>query len=328
MAIRAIIGFDHLPQNVTSWINYVTHGITRDTGLAAQNVITNGWIVSKATSAGAERVTVPLDEYLVAPVAKIWMGFRCRVVNNTNGAAGSVYLNGTYVYTVSNIPGVVNGTIAYHELSYNVTTGIVERWITVNGVTTKLADMALSAGLRAMTLGLEAKGSTANQLDWRDFYVSDDQGVAQGLPTGPLGPQTCSLITFDAASSPDFTTVPSNASLLTAINEPGAVPTTNIAVSALTKGQLTASLAPVVPAGSSVMAIELVGGVSSNSAAAAVCSGKLKSGSNELLGGSANCPVGSYNYNARFGVFHKSPAGVAWDNAAIDATDFVLTPDV
>lgn len=322
MAIRAVIGFEHLPQNDTSWINYVTHGITRNADLSAQTTIVNGWLKSNATASGAERVSIPLDPYLAAPVAKVWFGYRCRVTKNAKGGAGIVYLGGNYVLLDQSLPAT--GNTCYVEMSYEIATGVVERW--VDGV--KIANSACGTG-RSMLLGLEAKGSLNGQYDYRDFYICDDQGAAQGLPVGPLGPQIVAPVTFDSATGADWTTTPGGTALVDAISETGTVPTAKIATSnVVTKGNLTASLKSTIPGGSSVVAIELTAGASSASGATVNASAKLKSGSNELIGGFVNAPNGSYNYNNSLGVFHKNPAGGAWDNASIDATDLILTPDV
>lgn len=323
MAIRAVIGFEHLPQNDTSWINYASHGMTRNADLSAQNTIVNGWLVSNATSSGAERVNIPLDKYLAAPVGKIWFGFRHRATYNARGGAGIVYIGSSYVLLDTLIG--VTGTTSYLEFSYDIASGVVERW--VNGV--KIANAAATAGLRSLTLGLEAKGSLSGRYDYRDFYICDDLGQASGLPTGPLGPQVVVPVTLDSAAGADWTTTPGGTTLLDAISEPGSVPTSKIATSNVTtKGLLTASLKATIPANQSVTAIELTAGMSSATATPVNSLAKLKSGSNEIAGSLAVGPTGSYNYNNSLGVFHRNPAGGAWDNASIDATDLILTPDV
>lgn len=321
MAVKAIIGFEHLPQGDTSWINYATHGMFRGADLSAQNTIVNGWIVSNATSSGSERLNLPLDAYLAAPVAKIWFGYRCRCILNAKGGAGLVYLNGSYVLLDSLLP--VSGNTVYIEMSYEVATGTVERWI--DGV--KIANSATSTG-RTLTLGLESKGSLNGRYDYRDFYICDDQGAAQGLPIGPLGPQVTSPVTCDSADGADWTTTPGGTALVTAISEPGTIPTAKIATSnTTTRGPLTASLKATLPGGVIVTAIELLVGSSSAGGSAVLSATKLKSGANELAGKAVSGPSGSYNYNGSIGVFHKNPAGATWDNASIDATDFILTPD-
>jgi len=321
MAIRAVIGFEHLPQGVTSWINYATHGMTRNADLSAQNTLVNGWIVSNATSSGAERVSIPLDPYLVAPVNKIWFGYRCRIVLNAKGGAGLVYIGGSYVLLDTVIP--VSGNTVYLEFSYDVNTGVVERW--VNGV--QIANSAAGTG-RSMTLGLEAKGSLNGRYDYRDFYICDDQGAAQGLPVGPQGPQQVVPISIDAATGSDWTTTPGGTALVDAVYEVGSVPTAKIATSnTTTKGPLAASLKSTLPAGTIVTALEVVVGVSSNGAGPVTCTSKIKDGANEVVGKTFSGPSGSYNYNGSGGVFHKNPAGGTWDSASIDATDFIVTPD-
>jgi hypothetical protein len=321
MAVKAVIGFEHLPQGDTSWINYATHGMTRNADLSAQTTIVNGWLVSNATSSGAERVSIPLDSYLLTPVAKIWFGYRCRITKNAKGGAGLVYLNGTYVLLDTLLP--VTGNTCYIEMSFDPNTGTVERWI--DGV--KIANSAAGA-TRTMTLGLEAKGSLNGQYDYRDFYICDDQGAGQGFPIGPLGPQITVPITCDSASGSDWTTTPGGTALVDAISEPGAIPTTKIATSNVTtKGPLTASLKATIPGGTVITALELVAGISSAGAASVLCASKIKSGANEVAGRSIQGNVGSYNYNGSVGVFHKNPAGATWDAASIDATDFILSPD-
>lgn len=322
MAVRAIIGFDHLPQSDTSWINYATHGITRGADLSAQTTIESGWLVSKATSSGAERITIPLDKYLAAPVAKIWVGVRHRATLNAKGGAGLVYFGNSYVLLDTSVGNT--GTTSYIEFSYTIATGVIERW--VNGV--KIADSAATAGLRSLNFGLEAKGSLNGRYDYRDIYICDDQGLAQGFPIGPLGPQIAIPVTCDSAVGADWVTTPGGTTLVDAISEPGAIPTNKIATSDVnTKGPLTASLKATVPAGVTISAIEMVVGSSSAGASTVNSSTKLKSGSNELAGGLVQGPVGTYNYNGSVGVFHRNPAGTAWDSASLDATDFILTPD-
>lgn len=322
MAIRAVIGFEHLPQSDVSWINYASHGMTRGADLSAQNTIVNGWLQSNATASGAERVTIPLDAYLVAPVTKIWIGYRCRITLNARGGAGIVYIGGNYVLLDTLIP--VTGNTVYIEFSYDCTTGVVERW--VNGVA--LANVSAAAS-RSISFGLEAKGSLNGRYDYRDFYICDDQGAAQGLPVGPLGPQAVVPITIDSASGSDWTTTPGGTALVDAIYEAGSVPTAKIATSdTITKGPLTASLKSTLPAGTIVTALEITLGLSSNGASPVTCSTKIKNGANEVTGRTFNGPTGSYSYANSGGVFHKSPAGTSWDAASIDATDFIVTPDV
>lgn len=322
MAVRAIIGFEHLPQNDTSWINYASHDITRGADLSAQNTIVNGWLVSNATSSGAERVTIPLDKYLQAPVGKIWIGIRCRSTLNARGGAGIIYLNGTYVLLDSLIG--VTGSITHLEFSYDIASGTVERW--VNGV--KQANgTSPGSGLRAMTLGLESKGSLNGRYDWRDISITDDQGAAQGLPIGPLGPQVVYPITLDSATSADWTTTPSNATLLEALNEPGAIPTAKIATS-VSQAPITASLKANMPAGTIVNAIELMGGGRSTTASPTKIAAKVALAGTELAGLTPSAPTTNYVYSLGFGVFHKAPGGAPWTNASIDATDLILTPDV
>lgn len=323
MAVRAILGFEHLPQGDTSWINYATHGLTRAADQSAQNTIVNGWIVSNSTTAGAERLTLPLTPYMAAPVGKIWFAVRVRVVNNVNGAAGMIFFNAVNLLTVSSIPGVVNGTIAHLEFSYEMSTGIIERWI--NGV--QIANTSTTANLRTATFGLEAKGTTANRLDWRDIFVCDDQGRELGLPIGPLGSQSATPIGIDSADGADWTTTPSGATLLEALGEIAVVPTAKIATSALTKGPLVASLKSSIAAGATVTAIELMAGSSSNGGQAATVSTKLTHNGNNQIGQTLQAPLGSYNYNASLGVFHRNPSGGMWDTASVDATTVTLSPD-
>lgn len=318
MAIRAIIGFEHLPQGDTSWINYATHGMTRGADLSALTTIVNGWLVSNSQSAGAERISIPLDPYLAAPVGKLWFGWRCRIIANSNGGAGIVYLGASYVLLDQSLPA--SGNTVYIEMSYDVATGVVERWI--NGV--KIANAAAGNG-RSMLFGLEAKGSLSGRYDYRDFYICDDQ---PGGPVGPLGPQVVAPITCDSATGSDWTTTPGGTALVTAISEPGTVPTAKIATSnSTTKGPLTASLTSTIPGGSVVTAIELMTGISSAGGVAVLCASKIKSGANEVVGRVIQGPSGSYSYNGSAGIFHKNPAGTTWDAASIDATDFILTPD-
>jgi len=321
MAIRAVIGFEHLPQNDVNWIDYATHDITRNADLSLQNTIVNGWLVSNSQSAGAERVNIPLDKYLQAPVGKIWIGYRCRIVLNPKGGAGIVYFGGSYVLLDQALPDT--GNTVYIEFSYDVSTGVVERWI--NGV--KIANAGTSTG-RSMTLGLEAKGSLNGRYDYRDFYICDDQGAAQGLPIGPLGSQAVIPISIDSATGSDWTTTPGGTALATAIYEAGTVPTAKIATSnTTTKGPLAASLKATIPVGTVVAAIEVVAGLSSNGAGSVTCATKIKNGANEVAGLPMVGPSGAYGYNASAGVFHRNPAGGTWDAASIDATDFILSPD-
>jgi len=318
MSIRAVIGFEHLPQNDVNWINYATHDMYRAADLSAQNTIVNGWLVSNATASGAERTTIPLDKYLVAPVAKIWFGFRCRSVLNAKGGAGLIYLNSTYVA----LDGVFGntGTTSYYEFSYDLTNGVVERW--VNGV--KIANSGLGSGLRSMTLGLEVKGSLNGRYDFRDFYICDDQ---PGGPVGPLGPQVVYPVTLDSASCPDVTTTPSSATLLEALNDPGAVPTAKIATTGVSKAPITASLKTTAPVGVSIAAIELVAGARSNTANSAKLGAKLSLAGTDAAGQTPTVPPTTYSYNVGLGVFNKNPSGAQWTAADIDATSLVLTPD-
>lgn len=318
MAVRAIIGLDHLPQNDTSWINYASHGITRNADLSAQNTIVNGWIVSNATASGAERISIPLDKYLVAPVNKIWIGYRCRIILNARGGAGLVYFGGNYVLLDTLLP--LAGNTVYLEFSFDPNSGVVERWI--NGV--KQVNGAAGAS-RSMLLGLEVKGSLNGRYDFRDFYICDDQGSAQGLPVGPLGPQVTYPVTLDSATASDWTTTPSSSTLLNALSEPGVIPTTNIATSASTAA-LTASLKATLPS-VSVNAIELMAGGKSTTAATRTLTAKVSLGGVDVAGLVPVVPITNYSYNLSLGVFHKAPGGAPWNNTNLDATTLVLSPD-
>lgn len=318
MAVRAIIAFDHLPQNDTAWINYASHGMYRGADLSAQNTIVNGWLVSNATASGAERVYIPLAPYLAAPVNKIWIGYRCRVVLNPRGGAGLVYLNGTYVLLDSLMP--LAGNTVYVEFSIDVTSGVVERWI--NGV--KQANSAGPAG-RSTIFSLEVKGSLNGRYDFRDFYICDDQGAAQGLPVGPLGPQVTIPITLDSAAATGWTTTPSGSTLLNALSEPGVIPTTNIATSVGTT-PLTASLKLNATADLTIKAIELIAGGRSTTGATVAVAAKISQGGTDVAGPAVVAPITNYSYNLGLGVFHKSPSGAPWSIATVDATDLVLTP--
>lgn len=327
MAIKAVIGFEHLPQNNANWANWATHGLTRGADSSLVSQIVNGWIVDKDTGGSACRYSIPLAPYLQAPVNKIWFGFKVRVNQNPNPGAGIVYLNSTYLLIISDIPSLVLGTAYHLEFSYDLTTGTVERW--VNGV--KIANAAGNpgAGLRTLVLGLEGKGSVAAMIDWRDINICDDQGVSLGYPIGPLGPREVVPVTFDSMDGSDWTTTPGGISLLTAVSEPGTDPTAKYATSNInTKGPLTGSMTATIIAGKNVAAIELIATVQSNGTAAVNNATKLKKGTDEVVGNFIQAPSGSWNLNGSLGVFHKAPGGQNWSAATIDATSVVLTPDV
>lgn len=327
MAIKAVIGFEHLPQNNANWANWATHGLTRASDSSLLSQIVGGWIVDKDTGGSACRYTIPLTPYLAAPVNKIWFGFKVRVNQNPNAGAGIVYLNSTYILIISDIPSLVLGTAYHLEFSYDLTTGTVERW--VNG--TKIANAAGNpgVGIRTMTLGLEGKGSVAAMIDWRDINICDDQGQALGYPIGPLGPREVVPITFDSMDGSDWATTPNATPLLTAISEPGTDPTAKYATSNInSKGALTGSMIASIPAGKNVAAIELIATLQSAGTATVTNAVKLKKATDEVSAGFVQAPVGSWNYNASLGVFHKAPGGQNWSAATIDATSVVLTPDV
>jgi len=326
MAIKAIIGFEHLPQNDVNWGNYATHGLTRGADSSLQSVIVNGWIVDKVTGGTACRYSIPLAPYLAAPVGKIWFSVRMKLNQNPNPGAGIIYLNNTYLLIISHIPSYAIGGIYHLEFGWDLTTNVVERW--VNGV--KIADWnGPGAGIRNAIFGLEGKGSVAAMIDWRDINICDDQGAAQGLPVGPLGPREVVPITLDSAVGSDWVTTPAAIPLLTAVGEQGVDPGAKYATSDInTKGQLVASMLSNIPAGKGVAAIELIATTQSAGSAAVSTGAKLRKGSDELPANFVSAPPGAWNYNASLGVFHKAPGGVAWTNATIDGTSIVLSPDV
>ena len=318
MAVRAVIAFDHLPQNDTSWINYASHGMTRGADLSAQNTIVNGWMVSNATTSGAERISIPLAPYLVSPVNKVWIGYRCRVVANPRGGAGLVYIAGNYVILDTLLP--LAGNTVYVEFSYDANNGTVERWI--NGV--KQANTSAAAN-RSAVFQFEVKGSLNGRYDFRDIYICDDQGAAQGLPVGPLGPQVTVPITLDSAEATGWTTTPSGLALPAALSEPGVIPTTNIVTSV--PGQpLRASLKLNTPADLTINAIELIAGGRSTTGSTVAIASKLSLAGTDVAGPTPVAPITNYSYNLGLGVFHKSPSGAPWSIATVDATDLVLTP--
>ena len=326
MAIRAIIGFEHLPQNDVNWAKFATHGLTRAADSALKSVITNGWIVDKDAGGSACRYTIPLTPYLVAPVNKVWFSVRIKLNQNPNPAAGIIYLNNTYILTINLIPGYAIGGIYHLEFGWDLTTNVVERW--VNGVA--IANTSgPGAGARTATWGLEGKGSVAAMIDWRDINICDDQGVTQGLPVGPLGPREVVPITLDSAVGSDWVTTPAAIPLLTAVGEQGGDPGTKYATSDInTKGPLVASMLANIPAGKLVSAVELIATTQSAGTAAVTAGAKLRKGTDEVLANFISAPPLTWNYNASLGVFHKAPGGQAWSNATIDGTSIVLSPDV
>lgn len=326
MAIRAIIGFEHLPPNDVNWGNYATHGLTRAADSSLKSMIVNGWIVDKDTAGTACRYTIPLAPYLVAPVGKIWFSVRMKLNQNPNPGAGIIYMNSTYIFLISHIPGYVIGGIYHLEFGWDLTTNVVERW--VNGV--KIADYTgPGANLRTVTWGLEGKGSVAAMIDWRDLTICDDQGAAQGLPVGPLGPRDVVPITLDSAVGSDWVTTPAATPLLSVVGDTGVNPTTTFATSDInTKGPLVASMLANIPAGKVVTAIELIATTQSSGIAAVSTGAKLRKGTDETVANFLVAPPSAWNYNASLGVFHKAPGGLAWTNATIDGTSIVLSPDV
>ena len=134
-------------------------------------------------------------------------------------------------------------------------------------------------------------------------------------------------VTLDSATASDWTTTPSNATLLEALSEPGTVPTTKIATSAVTKGLLTASLKSSIPANVSISALELVTGARAGGASAAKIGTKLSLGGTDTAELVQSVQATTYNYNVGLGVFHKDPLGASWTPANIDSTNLVLQPD-
>lgn len=326
MAIKAIIGFEHLPQNDVNWANFATHGITRNADSSLQSRIINGWIVDKDVGGTACRYNIPLTPYLQAPVNKIWFSVRMRLNQNPNAGAGIIYLNGTYVLIINQIPNYAIGGVYHLEFSYDITTGVVERW--VDGVKLTGA-FTPGAGLRTMTWGLEGKGSVAAMIDWRDITITDDQGVELGYPIGPLGPREVVPITFDSAVGSDWVTTPNGTPLLTAINEVSSDPTAKFATSDInTKGPLVASMLANIPAGKVVTAVELSAVVQSNGLTTVTNGVKLRNGADETAIRYLPAPPSAWSYNNSLGVYYKAPNGQNWSNATIDGTSVVLTPDV
>jgi hypothetical protein len=321
MAVRAIIAVNHLPQNDTSWANYATHGLTRGADQSVSNTIVNGWIVSNSTTAGLERITIPLDPYLAAPTAKLWVSVKARVTALVNNQAGIIYFGGTFLIRAAAITNLVLNKEYCLEFSYTFATGNVE--CLCDGVS--IGGLNVGAGLRSFSFGLEAKGSVANQIDWSDIIISDDQ-ASLGQPTGPYTSWKNYPVTLNAATGTNWTTNPAGGSLVAALSEPGAVPTTKIAVAPSPVMPLTTRLLSAIPASRAAYAIELNAGLGSTTGAVIAVAGKLNEGGTDLAGTSANAAATGYSYSGSLGVFHKGPLGEKLTKTSIGNIDLVTTP--
>lgn len=330
MALKAIIGFDHYPQFPYDWINYAD----RVPLYSGTSMIQNGWLINGGQA--AQRIAYPLSAYIQTPVADVWVGVRIRATSAGSSNKNLVILNlGTAITTNSNILlstslwmdyiGVASLKVddsCYFEFSINIKTGVLKRRI--NGV--DMPDMTATTNRRDWLLVLDTFTSNPYPyIAFRDIYINNDEAGISGF----LGSQIVKLLPFEPVTGTDFTTSPTGGTLSGAINGAGEVPTANVAVSGASKAPLVASLTPVLPAGVVATAVEFTVSLASTIANVSVCSTKLKTGADETAGsnvtGRAN---NAYTYSNSAGIFEKAPGGQAWNNAVIDATDFILTPDV
>lgn len=328
MAVKAIIGLDHLSQNDPNWASYVGQGLGRGGNMSAANssVVTNGWLCARNAVSGQDYAILSLARYLVAPVQKIWFGCRVRLTAWVNqGSLVARWNSATNILfdTELNAAGGKVGGVLFLEFSYNVATGIMERRI--NGV--PLTNMNLTSGQRDCTIELWHKASTTNMLDYRDFNVVDDQGSAEGHPTGFLGPVVAYPATLAVSEAVDWTTFPAGGSVAQAIYQPGSIPTDLVALSPLARNPLKAAITSTVPEGVEIFGIELGLGGRSDSAGATIISSKVAVGANEIPGANVSLPPSAYNYDKTIGVLQRAPNGEKWTKTSITGAVLTLQPE-
>lgn len=342
MAVKAVIGFEHLPYGSAGWAVYSDHGITTPSGTTCPDG--TGGIISNGTPAYTyESVNVPLAKYLTLPANKVWFGIRITMlkattVNNYHpvriAPTGDAAIGqGTGIGTLFELLGVTSGTniplnkALYFEFSVTVGSQAIER--RVNGV--PLPNISVAAAVTRLALvSLEGSGTTAaptNRTQWRDIYINDDQGDV----TGFLGPQIVSRLGLDASGA-GWVTSPAGSTLTQAIAHPsgtsGVGPAALVAVSPADKTPLTVALISNLPVGAVANAIEVTFGSSSTSAGVSNTATSIKKGSDVSQGAVVQAPSsGTYLYNGLAGVFAKAPDGSAWNPAAINASSLILTPD-
>lgn len=328
MAIRAILGFEHL-EAVASWSDYMDNGFSfskATSGTIAR--ITNGWITGQSADAVYEWLKIPLGQYCGGPGNEVALGWRTRL---------DAYVAGSYIadtltvrlFNMTDLPNPVSGATYYIEITMNLTTGAIRRW--VNGVElsqihTLNASQLATAKAGNLEIQVYTKGGTAGKQSIRDIYVTDDQGAASGFPVGRLGAKVVAPINFDSVTSPDWTPN-SGSSLLAALNNAsGEVPTTNYVQSAASKGDLTANLNTPGLAAGKIWGIQMTMAGKSLEAGSVLVGAKLKNGSAQVTAPNQSFTVAGGNLN--LGIFHKAPDGTDWDITKLNATDLVVTPDI
>lgn len=330
MSIKAVIGFDHYPRGVATWINTIDHGMLTS---ADTQIDVDGWLRNLTTTSATSRLGIPLAGFSAAPVAKIWSGMRVRTDTQIAAGGTRVFIgitSGVFTgalttlfqasdwRTATGLSILPAGTTGYFEFYHDIVSGTIQRRF--NGV--PLADVAITANTRTLSLALQAKLAGDNSYaSFRDIYLNDDQGGVSGF----LGSQVAKRVQFDVVTGTDWTPNPSNSTLLLGTDILDATKNT----SGVSKAPLVCSLRPDLPTGVTATAIELTVAVASTIANVVSCGMKIKNGSAEIAGqnvsGSANNVV---NYNNSGGIFATSPSGTPWTNAVLDTTDVILTPDV
>lgn len=317
MAARAFVGFDHIANGDVDWPSKSTHGITRS-GVVT-STIEDGWISSKsAGAASSERVNVPLTPYLAAPTSKIFFGVRVRLKAVANAAAGIFYWNNAVLLAVNQIPNWKVGSTYYIDIAVDLVAGTWDMYVDSTRVR---GSSGAGYQSRTVVVGLEGKGTTANQIDWRDIVIHDDIDAGNGQ-IDRVGDRVVAPFRIATVDAPQWTT--NTGTVLDAIN-PGSPDAYAISPSPATL--LTARmLAPDIPNGSTIDAIDVLTSLRCTVASGSNVGVQLKQGGTTKT--LPSIPAGIAKSYKTPGPVVRAPDGGVWTAEKIAALDVIVTPSV
>jgi len=334
MAVKAIIGFEHLPPSVPQsvWSPFLGPLFANEASDTA--TIVNGWVTPQGTA-----TTIPEGLYLkhfaacAAPANLVYIGMRVRVdVLDANHTLMYGPNLGSVIFYMSEIPSVKVGGIYYLEVEINLTTGATRRWVDdvaiSNGPSLSSYIAAMKAGTAQSIVGILTRGYAKTQrASLRDIYISNDVASADGGPTGRLGPRQVYPVLLDKAQGTGWAA--SDASELLPALKKGLGTSGKATLSSpsskapLTVGLLLDGLKDTVPI--NINAVELSVANKSNDGATSSLT-KLSLNGTDKATASVPAPT-TISYGTSLGVVHKAPDGAAWTISKLNASEAVITPD-
>lgn len=346
MALRNIIGFDHIPVNDSvDWRTYGIPGLdwwsgTRATYRATKDA--NGYMQVNTWNTNIDTILqITEGNGFPAGTKKIWIGFNYKILVAAPAAtlANMMLHMDTLLDPATNparayislmlaneLPGYAVNKEYHIDLCLNVESGIIERYVD----NVKLSDAVAPAGLVKSNLAarkfilcpfLSDNSQTNSRYGVRDIFVYDELDEGDGV-INRLGKQRVAQIAVDSVEGTDWTTTSANLKEGLTLPLASALPGC--------QGPLVPTDLSIKPALLAMAAGETITGVQFttsmiNSTTDSIgVSAKLQTEDGEVAGLTVTPVTNAQQYNRRMGTFGRDGKGRPWTAAHLAASKVVL----